>query len=280
MRVIYLLVIVALSYPLMTDYVLRPAQMRSAEDLYQVIEMLPKSSDKMVLVAFDWGPSTAAENRPQTTTLIEHLMRRRIPFAVITTYPYGAPFLDDLPNDIATRLNREMPEQSWNYGRDWVNLGYQPGGAIMIQGLARAADFSTIIKTDAKGTPLRDIPCMKEIRNLKNISLLAQMTGLVGVFSSWIQFLQTDDYRPDVVHGCTSITIPEAYIYYVSGQIKGLYEGVAGAAWYDHLLSEKFPKRELTDASKVNTSLASAHLLILALIVVGNLLTLLKRGKK
>jgi hypothetical protein len=279
MRIIYLLVILALSYPLMTGYVLRPAKMRSAEDLYQVIENLPRSADKMVLVAFDWGPSTAAENRPQTTTVIEHLMRLRIPFAVITTYPYGAPFLDDVPNGVAARLQQEKPGEKWEYGVDWVNLGYQPGGAIMIQGLARAADLSAVIKTDARGTPLREIPCMKEVVNLKNISLLAQITGLVGVFSNWIQFFQQDDYKPEVVHGCTSITIPEAYIYYVSGQIKGLYEGVAGAAWYDYLLSERYPLRQTTDAGRVNTSLASAHLLILGLILVGNVITFVKRKR-
>ncbi len=278
-RVIYLLVIISLSIPLLGDFVLPPAEMKSAGDSFDLIERLEPQEGQMVLVSLDWGPSTSAENRPQTETLIEHLMRRRLPFAVITTYAYGAPFLDSVPEKVAGALKKEFPGQEWVYGKDWVNLGFQPGAAIMIQSLAKAEDLHKVLKADAKGTPLGQVPCMQKIRTIKNFSLLAQMTGLVGTFNSWIQFFQSDGYRPEVIHGCTSITIPEAYIYYVSGQIRGLYEGVAGAAWYDHLLSAKFPGRAPTEAPKVNTSLATAHLVILGLIVVGNAVFFWKRSR-
>jgi hypothetical protein len=280
-RIIYLLIIAALSYPLISGFVLPPAEMKTASDVYSVAEHLKPSPDRIVLVSLDWGPSTSAENRPQTATFLEHLMRRRIPFAVITTYAYAAPFLEAVPAKVAEELNASSDgKERWEYGKDWVNLGFQPGGAIMVQSLAKSSDLAATLKTDFRGTPLGEIPCMKEIKTLKNISLLAQFTGLVGTFNTWIQFLQSEGYRPEVLHGCTSITIPEAYIYYVSGQIKGLYEGVAGAAWYDSLLSKNYPGRKPTDAGRVNTSLATAHLVILGLIVAGNVGMLLKRRKR
>jgi hypothetical protein len=279
-RLIYLLVAVSLSFPLLSGLILRPAQMKTAEDSYALVEALSPTEEKFVLISMDFGPSTSAENGPQTKTLIEHLMRRRIKFGVITTYPYATPFLDSYPLEVAKNLNAQDPTQAWKYGIDWVNLGFQPGGFIMIQGLAKASDLHTVLKVDAKGTELSAIPCMKKVHTLKDISVLAQITGLVGTFNTWIQFFQSDNYRPEVIHGCTSITIPEAYIYYATGQIKGLYEGVAGAAWYDTLLSEAYKNRTATDAPRINTSLAVAHLVIIGLIILGNIQSLIARYRR
>jgi hypothetical protein len=279
-RFIYFLILISLSIPLLSDFVLPPAEMKTAEDSYSVIESLQPAPNKLVLVSLDWGPSTSAENAPQTQTLLEHLMRKRIPFAVITTYAYAAPFLESVPLAVANKLLQEEPNQRWEYGKDWVNLGFQPGGAIVVQSIAKASDLKEVLKTDAKGTELSEIPCMKDIKTIRDIALLAQITGLVGTFNTWIQFFQAEGYRPDVIHGCTSITIPEAYIYYVTGQIRGLYEGVAGAAWYDSLLSKRYPNRVPTEAPKINTSLATAHLVILGLIIVGNIQSLYERLRR
>jgi len=276
-RLIYLLVIVSLSIPLLSDFILRPAEMKTAEDSYSLVQGLNQKDGKFVLISMDFGPSTSAENGPQTKTLIEHLMRRRIPFGVITTYPYATPFLESYPQQIADKLTKELPAESWKYGADWVNLGFQPGGAIMIQSIAKAKDLHEVLKTDGKGTEISSIACMTKIHSINDISVLAQITGLVGTFNTWIQFFQNNDYRPEVIHGCTSITIPEAYIYYATGQIKGLYEGVAGAAWYDVLLSKDYPTRTTTDAPRINTSLATAHLVILGLIILGNIRSLVDR---
>jgi hypothetical protein len=112
---------------------------------------------------------------------------------------------------------------------------------------------------------------MKNVKNIHDVSLLIQITGLVGVFNYWVQFFQSDGFRPPMLHGCTSITIPEAHIYYASKQIVGLHEGIAGAAWHDALLSEQYPNRIAGPTQRVNTSLAFANLLILAFIFLGNL---------
>lgn len=267
-RLIYLLVIIALSLPLLTKYTLRPAEMNTATTFYNAIEALPRQN-KIVLIAADWGPGTEAENKPQTAVAIEHLMRLRVPFALISNYPFAKPYLEQLPNQIAQRLEIET-NQTWEYGKDWVNFGYRPGGSIMIQGMAKAKDLHQVLKTDANGTPINELIVMKNIHNIQDISMLMEFTGLVGVFNSWIQFFQSESYTPQFVHGCTAITIPEAYIYYVSKQIIGLFEGVAGAAWYEELLSKNYPGREGGAALQVMTALSFAHLLIILFIILGN----------
>lgn len=270
-RVVYLLVALSLSLPIILGWRLPPAEMETATAFFDIVEELKPADGKIVLIASDWGPGTQAENQPQTMVAMEHLMRKRIPFALVSITPYAAPFLESMPRDLKAKLEAENPGERWIYGRDWINFGYRPGLIIMIQGLAKADDWHSFLKTDVSGTPLVDLPIMDGVHTIRDVMMLMEFTGLVSAFNYWIQFFQAEGYRPPFVHGCTSITIPEAYIYYVSKQIVGLYEGVAGAAWYEVLLSKSYPARESGEALKINTSLAVAHVVIIVLMILGNI---------
>jgi hypothetical protein len=269
-RIIYIFVFLALGAPLVAEIKLPPAPMTAAEDVFKQIDALKPEPGKIVVIAADWGPGTAAENGPQGRLIMEHLMRKRIPFALMTLYSLAPPFLTNVPLDVVKSLEQEQPGQTWEYGKDWVNLGYQVNGPLSLQSLGRAKDFRDVQKVDAYGAPLEELPAMKGVKNIHDVQMLVQITGLVGVFNTWLQFFRSDDYAPPMVHGCTSITIPEAYMYYSSKQILGFFEGVAGAAWYDKLLDQHYPKRKDV-AIGVNTGLAVAQLVILAFIVIGNI---------
>lgn len=124
------------------------------------------------------------------------------------------------------------------------------------------------------GMPITQYPNFAAIGAVERVKLVGEVTGLTGVFDTIIQFFQKGGYRPTVVHGCTSITIPEAYIFLDSGQLKGLLEGIAGAAWYSEVLKQHYPKSDNTKLLVVNTALSAAHLVIILLIVIGNLVPL------
>ena len=278
-RIIYALVALAVVVPLVQQWRLQPAKMQSAQKFYDAVEALPNDDASIVLIAADWGPSTKAENEPQTEVLIEHLLRRRVHFALISSITEAEPFLVGLPDRVAKRLNSENPEEKWEYGKEWVNLGYRPAMGAMIQKMASAQDIRQTLGIDVRGTPLAEVPCMRSVKNIKNVKMMAEFTGLVGAVDGWLQFFQTADYRPPMVHGCTSITIPEAYIYLDSGQLIGLHEGIAGAAAHSALLTDakladgtpKYKNRGPDIAIVTNTALAVAHVVIIVLIILGNL---------
>lgn len=278
-RIIYLLVLLSLAVPLVKNYSLPAAKMDAAQKLFDVIDTLSPGPSDVALVAMDFGPSILAENGPQTEVIIEHLMRRRIPVALFSVYPQAAPFLVTIPEKVAKNLEIEIPDQSWEYGTDWVNLGYRPGGALTVQAVPKSENLVELFGKDARGNSLKDLPAFQGVKTLKNIVFLAEITGLVGVFDTYIQFFQNKEYRPLFGHGCTSITIPEAFIYLDSGQIKGLLEGFAGAAWYSTLLKRKYPNRA-TDESLmiVNTGIGVAQLVIVFLIILGNIASFFSRG--
>lgn len=269
-RVIYLLVVVTLYYPLALNWRLEPAPMKSSSAFFNVVSKLEKDSGKIVLVAIDWEAGTQAENLPQTEVALEHLLRKRIPFALISITPFATPFMEKIPLDIVERLRAELPNEYWSYGKDWVNLGYQPGGMVMIQGIAKSKDLAALLKTDSYATPLKMLPAFAKISSVADVSLLMEFTGLSGAMSTWVQAFQSDEHKVPFVHGCTSITIPEAYNYFSAGQIVGLFEGVAGAAWYEKLLSDRYPERVEGKSNRNNTSLAVAQILIMLLVIIGN----------
>jgi hypothetical protein len=172
---------------------------------------------------------------------------------------------------VAARLSREDPDRTWEYGKDWVNLGYRVGGALFIQGLVRSERLGEVLKKDARGNDISTLPLFDGVAGIRSISLLAQFSSLSGALETILQFFQTDEYRPPLLHGCTSITIPAAYIFLDSGQMVGLLEGIAGAASYSALLDGKYPGREPDRSSLMMTGLGVAHLVVIALVVLGNI---------
>ena len=276
-RLIYLFVLLSLAVPLLTQWSLPAARMQQAENFYKLIDETQVKSPNIAFVAFDFGPSLVAENGTQAEVAVEHLMRKRTPFAVFSLYIQAEPFLKSIPERVSERLMKEQPGQTWEYGRDWINLGYRPNGALMLQGMQKSDDIAKLLATDVQGTKLSEIALFQGVKTLENIKLLVEISGLNGMFETYVALFQKDNYRPVMTHGCTSISIPDAYTFLDSGQLGGLLEGIAGAAWYSTLLQKNFPQRIPDRSGVMNTALGVAHGVILILILFGNLSGFLRR---
>ncbi len=274
-RFIYLLMILAVGVPVLLGWSQRPSRMVSAERMFSTIERLDFAPGEVAMVWLDFGPNTVAENEPQAIVILEHLFRKRVPVVLLSQYQQAEGFLRSIPQEIARRLERESAGESWRYGEAWVNAGYKPGAAIFIQALVNAPDVAKFLGRDVTGMPIAQFPKFAAIGGVERIKLVAQVTGLVGVFDTLVQFFQKRGYRPTLVHGCTSITIPEAYIFLDSGQLNGLLEGIAGASWYSELIREHAPASDNSQLLVTNTALSAAHIMIILLILAGNIRVLL-----
>jgi hypothetical protein len=275
-RIIYGVVFASLLIPIVLKLSFEPRKMTSAEDFFNQIQKLQPSDDnsKIVFLAMDWSAATKAENEPQTEIVMEHLMRRGIKFAMITTDPQSIPFWD-MPKDVAKRLEEE-PEfkarnKHWEYGKDWVNLGFKPNLLQLLQQLPKTGDLRELFQTDYSGRPLKEIECLKNVKKFTDIPMLAEFTGSVGVFPFWVAYFQSKDHRPKFVHGCTSISIAETYPFLDSGQIVGLLEGVAGAAYYATLPGLGYTTDHASKGMTFMTAISLGHIMIVVFIVLGNL---------
>jgi hypothetical protein len=280
-QLIYLLIMLTVAIPLLLKYSITPARLKAAENMYNSVEKL-SDKDGIAFLFLDFGPSTKAENEPQAEVILEHLFRKRIPVALAAQTPLGESFLIEIPQRIANRLNEEYKgiNDDWRYGTDWVNLGYRPGKALFLQGLAKSKDIPQYLGKDSQGSKIETLPAFANVKTMLDVPFVGEITGLSGMFDMYIRFLQTDNYTPNLFHACTSITIPEAYIFLDSGQIKGLLEGLSGAAWYSQLLTNNNPKRAVDSALLANTSLGISQLLVLFFIFAGNIAYLFQMRKR
>lgn len=264
MRWLYALLFVAVLLPFLFNISVKVKVTGPVQRLYDEIEAIERRPGRLVIVAVDWDPQTQAENYPQTEAVVRHLFMRKIPFAVVASSPVGSGFCEEIPEKLHKKYGAV-------YGRDWVNWGYKFGRGIFVKQLA--SDIFAAVKADAEGTPLEDIPMMAGVKDASSVDLVCEITGSVGSLAMWLQYFQVGGAAPKCGHGCTAVSAPESYTFLDSGQLIGLMGGMLGAAEYEQLIES--PSRALRGMSSQTT----AHILIIMLIVIGNVVEIArKRG--
>ena len=219
-RVIYLLVFIGLSIPLIAGQTMRPAEMKESITAFSRIEKIAEQENPFVLVAMDWGPSTSAENLPQTHVMLEHIMRRQVPFALISVLPYAKPYMESLPEEILKDIQKDSPEINYVYGKDWVDFGYQPNFSLMVNQLAKA-DFHEFPGTDAKGNKLSDLELTKKFRSIHDLSGLIEVTGLSGAMDMWIQLFNRDGYTRSSFTAALQLVFPTLIFLEIQNSSRG-----------------------------------------------------------
>jgi hypothetical protein len=253
-RIMYVLLVLAMSVPLVWRMNLPIVVSPVAQGAYDAVEKM--DPHKIVIVCIQWDAGSEAENRPQTEALIHHLFRQNRKFAILPFYPQGSAYADE----IATRLAKVYHK---TYGRDWVHWGYRPyqNMILIIQGLGH--DIPKVIGKDKNGTPLAQIPMMKGVKDIHDVGLVAEVTSR-GTMPVWIAFIH-GPYRTPLWYATTSVGAPEGFNWLDSGQIKGMLTGMKGAAEYERLLHRK------DFATTASDALSMSQALIIVMIILGNI---------
>ena len=226
------------------------------------IEAVP--DDKIIIVTTDWDASTQAETGPQTQAIVHACFQSKKRFAIMNLQP---PMGVKLANDIAQEAAKEYGAA---YGVDWCNWGYKYGYGNVLMALAK--DIPKAIGDDFYGKPVTRLPMMQGVRDIKNIGLVIEITGLSAITEYWIGLIQ-GPYGTPLATAYTAVMAPGYYPYLDSGQIKGMLVGAKGAAEMEALVNR--PGK----AVAIMNVQSWAHVLVIALIVLGNLGYLFARGR-
>jgi hypothetical protein len=255
---LWVLILATLIWPIPTHMKPSPA----VRSLYNAIEKLPRN--KLVILSVSWDVGTRGENGPQTAALINHLFRSGRRFSIFgCAWPTSPMLAEQIAESLAPRYGR-------HYGTDWVNWGFKAGGSPMLQALAK--DIPGIISQDTRHTRITEVPAMAGVRDYHDIGMVIDITGQ-STLDAWVAFWQ-GPYGVPLGYACTGVMGPEAFPYLDAGQIKGVINGLVGAAEYEVLLGVS------GDGQQRMTSQSAAHLMIIALIVLGNLLMMREAKRK
>ncbi len=261
-RFIYLAVGFYVIFPVLITLKLPIGISPEARQLFQAVESLPDSS--VVLLTFDYYPSTLAETEPMSRAALRHLFRKDCRIVTATTVPLGGP-------SIAERVTREVAaEFDKEYGVDYVNLGFKYNYVAVLKGMG--SSIESIYPADNSGTPLSELPMMRNIKNYDDIDFI-YLVADNGVVDYWISIVNAQ-YNIRVGSGVTAVMAPKFYAYVASGQMTGMLGGMKGAAEYELLTNRP------DVATKGMAAQSLVHLFIIFSVIAGNIIFLAGRKRK
>jgi hypothetical protein len=259
-RWIFLSMFVIVLLPLLFPFRLPLSIGSPAKRFYDAIEAVPAGS--IVVMPCDYDPAFTAEVHPMAVAVMRRLFEKNVRVITLTLQPAGPPMADRVFAEVGPPLGKK-------YGVDFVNLGYKSGNEVVV--LAIGTSFKATFPTDSHGTPTSTLPLMGEIDRLGEASLLVEMAATVAA-NIWVQQAQGRFHVP-MVAGITGVLAPEFFPYLQAGQVRGVLGGMAGAAEYETLVGRAGTATKGMDAQSL------AHLLIIALILLGNVLWLVGRRR-
>jgi len=261
-RWIFLLVALAVIYPLIVVPHFPIGISPEARNLYNTVEALPDSS--IVMLTFDIYAQALAETEPMARAALHHMFRKNMKVVTVSTIPFGGPSVEE-------RVTRELAaEYGKVYGVDYVNLGYKPNYVSVLKGMGLSIE--SIYPTDNSGTPLAQLPLMQKVKNYQDMKMVFVIADN-GIIDYWVSIVHAQ-YNIPVGAGVTAVMAPKQYAYAASGQLVGLLGGMKGAAEYEILVGK--PALAVTGMGAQSL----IHFLIIGLIILGNLgYFMVKRAK-
>jgi len=273
-RIIFLIVGLSVLIPLLKpEWVNLPIRPRpESQIVFNEINKL-NEGDK-ILLSFEYGPSTKPEIHPMSIAILKHLFAKNIQVYGFALWPDG--------NFMSTEAFSEVShDYGKKYGIDYVNLGYKPGAEAVVKGIA--ADIRALYTVDLKGTPINDIPMMKDVVNVENFDFVFSLSAGYPGSTEWVQYA-CDPKSIPLSTGVTSIQVTDILPYVENGQIKGILAGMPGAAEYESLVEAELREMELSvkpgKASSMMAAQSIAHVMIVLFIIFGNITYYITRKNK
>ncbi|MCB2231639.1 hypothetical protein KQH82_13045 [bacterium] len=261
-RWIYLACGIAVLMPFIIPVSLPVYTTPEVQGVYDAVKNLPDSS--VVMLTYDYYPSTLAETEPMSRAALHHLFSKDCKIVTISNIPLGGP-------TIAERVTRELAAQyGKEYGTDYVNLGYKANYVAVMKGLG--SSIRSIFPADNSGTPLGQLPLMQEVDSYEDIDFIFIVADNATA-DYWVSIVNAQ-YGVPMCCGATAVMAPKMYAFMGSGQLKGLLGGMKGAAEYEQLIGHKDRAVRGMDAQSL------IHLLIIGLVVLGNLGYFMGRREK
>src|SRR5690606_38449146 len=100
--------------------------------------------------------------------------------------------------------------------------------------LALTQSFSATYPQDMAAKPIGELEMFRNIRKLSDCRYMWSIAS-VGVPEFWLSYASQRTGVPMAV-SCTSVSAPQYYPYYLSGQFRGLVGGMKGSAEYEKLV--------------------------------------------
>lgn len=274
-RWIFLVMLITVTVPVYLQKTFPEATTKIVQDGFDLVEALPSGS--LVVFAMDYDPGSQAELHPMAKAITRHCCERGHKMIFLTLWPGSGPLVDE----VQTIIEKEFAG-TYVYGRDYVNLGYKAGNEMVIKVIVD--NLRGQYKTDKTNTSLDLLELTKDIESVREAKLIVSISAGTPGAKEWVLNVASRFNIP-LIAGSTGVQSTQLYPYYPN-QVTGLLAAIKGAAEYEAALTKAYPKYDpaVDPAAKgKNTAIQRmapqlwAHLLMILLIALGNLIYFLDR---
>ncbi|MFZ9690561.1 MAG: hypothetical protein ACO3EP_00860 [Phycisphaerales bacterium] len=205
-----------------------------AQAVFDAVNDLPAGSK--VLLSLDYDPASEGELGPMATSLVRHCAEKGHKLYFMALWPVGPRMVQQ---NIRRVIQADYPH--YRYGEDYVDLGFKAGNEAVIKVIV--TDFKQYFTTDVRGTPVEEIPMMREVRSVQDVDLLVNVSAGYPGSKEWVLYASTP-FGIKTVAGCTGVQAPLMYPY-IPKQLTGLLGAIKGAAEYEFLVNTWIRERRM-----------------------------------
>jgi hypothetical protein len=257
-RIIYLLLLSAVTIPLLTKLELPVKVGPQTERVFEAIEETPAGSH--VVVSFDIEASSLPEVQPVAEAMIRHAFARDLKVVGLALFSEGTAIGYNVLSSIAQEFGKE-------YGKHYIYLGFRPQYVSAILGMGE--DIKSVFPLDYTNDDWAKYPAFAKVQNYNNISLVLSIAdGSLPTY--WVEYAGSR-YHQKIVTGLTAVMATSYYPYTESGQLVGMVGGLKGAAEYEKLLGY------VGGGQRGMLAQSSGHLLIILVVCIANIAAWRKR---
>ncbi len=244
-----------------SGYQLKTEVSPETQRLYDHINTLPAGS--RLIVSFDHEASSLPEIQPIARALLRHAFRRGLKLAGVALLSEGTAIGYRLMESTAKEFDRV-------YGEDYVFLGFRPQYIAAI--LSMGESIPNTFPTDYLDQPLTELPLGAELLNYDSVAAVLSIAD-GSLTTHWVEYGQAQ-YGVPVLAGVTAAMATTYDPYLASGQMTAMISGLRGAAEYEQLIGIG------GGGSRGMLAQSSAHLYVILLIVIGNIIYYRERSRR
>jgi hypothetical protein len=262
-RILYVIMMAVVVFAFIKPMGLPVSVSDNTRTAYNAIAALPKGS--IIVISNDFGASGIPELEPAGMTIFYQAMKNDCKVVFMGMWVQAG----DMAERVLTELEKQFPNKK--YGVDFVNIGYKPGGAMLLE---RMIDniIAASLDVDHRGQKLSEMPLFQDFKSLNQAAFwVCLCAGDPGV-TDWIKVVR-DPHKVPGTTAIVSVSVPGTMIYVQSGQLTGILGGMRGSAEYELLAGR--PGRAIAGMDAQSLT----HVVILAFIALGNIAFLVTRKK-
>lgn len=223
-RIIATIALAAIVWPLVYPIGLPLAMNKYTEYTFDLVEKNPEGSVAIVEANFDTGYFGSLG--PGLTAVLEHLILKKYKIVAYALHIEGPIVFwlcwNAIPKDL---------RDQYEYGKDWVFLGYMTGGETAQ--IKAAEDLKGLYSYDYFGTPLKELPLLDNINSIDDYDLIVgAFRG--GEIRGHTYRIWGETFDKDLLEISQKPEIPVNI--FDAGIIDGYVRGTRGAAEYEALL--------------------------------------------